>query len=65
MEWYDLSNTLPPEDENVLVVTRNGGIYINKVVYEYDDDGLGWFWEDGEDPEHLTHWTPLPSPPKK
>jgi hypothetical protein len=60
-EWIDIRDRLPSEMENCLIINTVGDI------------AVGWFeesdfecWDDRFHNHRLvTHWMPLPKPPKK
>ena len=51
-EWISVAKRLPDIGVEVLVYSENFGIHVDY----YDGDAFGYF--------HVTHWTPLPEPPK-
>lgn len=59
--WIKAEDGLPDNMEEVLVYT--GQI----MGVGYNDYKFGWTWrdEDGEIIENVTHWMPLPEPPKE
>lgn len=66
MKWHNIENVLPDKDQDVLVY-RGGYIGDLMSVYTYmgnneweDDYG---YWGTAEN-EGITHWMPLPIPPK-
>lgn len=66
--WISVEDELPPKEKNVLIWSSGSkevmmGYYIGRnwqrktnVFYSYVDDG-SW--------HNITHWMPLPQPPKK
>lgn len=66
--WISVEDELPPKEENVLIWSSGSkeamiGYYIGRNwqrktndFYSYVDDG---YWH------NVTHWMPLPAPPKK
>ena len=63
MNWIKIGEKYPEENEYVLAVD-NGDIYM--LQYAVDDKGIMHFWDvDGVYTKHnVTHWMPLPEPPK-
>lgn len=61
MEWISVNDMLPNDGQTV--VTTKNGIY---EIHEYENrrngwiDSKGWFWSMAT----VTHWMPLPEPPK-
>ena len=51
-EWISVAKRLPDIGVEVLVYSENFGIHVDY----YDGDAFGYF--------HVTHWMPLPQPPK-
>lgn len=74
MEWISVKEKLPPQGKPVLVFNKdrgcafigtkwNTGAYKSKTLdswITYDIDGTNRV-----DPEDITHWMPLPEPPKQ
>lgn len=61
LEWISVKDSLPEEDENVLIF--NGEI--NKACRMSWDNDQGWIWTHyGMEAYDVTHWMELPSPPK-
>lgn len=63
MNWISVDDRLPGETDNYLVVFCH---YTNVMRYSSVD---GWIWLDGKcvssnDNDDITHWQPLPEPPK-
>ena len=60
MDWIAVTDRLPEEAERVLVCWNDSFTYIGWRI-----DGL-WFYKDsdGFKDQNITHWMPLPSPPK-
>ena len=56
-EWVSVKDRLPEENTTVIVATDNGIVF--QCLYAYD----GWnLWEGNE--VNITHWQPMPQPPK-
>ena len=56
--WIPVTERLPEKNTAVIAVTDNGIVF--QCLYGYD----GWdLWEGNE--VHITHWMPLPEPPKE
>ena len=64
-EWISVEERLPEESCECLATSVNGVIYLLQYSYRYKafnatDDDDGDRWKLGG----LTHWMPLPEPPK-
>lgn len=66
--WISVEDRLPKEKQKVLVYMpadeRCDHEYICEALYNYAWHG----WEDADEPielEGITHWMPLPQPPRK
>ena len=58
-EWISVKDRLPEYgDGNVLIAYKQGGIYIDSWDEEYEE------WDDAGIDDDITHWMPLPEPPK-
>ena len=69
--WIPVSERLPEHDSNVLVAAKRDGEYVVKEMLFVDwsdpPDPPRPEWSDdwgGEEFENVTHWMPLPPPPK-
>ena len=63
MEWISVKDRLPDHKTQCIgyfEVAYSYGFNINEVFY---NDGR-WFW-DLDSIENITHWMPLPEPPKQ
>lgn len=60
MDWISVRDRLPEQEEYVAVYDAADGCV--SVAYTFE----GWWRTDGDaDPEQVTHWMPLPEPPKE
>ena len=56
-EWVSVKDRFPEENTTVIVATDNGIVF--QCLYAYD----GWdLWDDND--VNITHWQPMPQPPK-
>lgn len=69
-EWIDVKERLPENDDTVIAnyQCRGGAWRISEVIFDgYDQpdhlDKDAWY-VDGYVVERVTHWMPLPDPPK-
>ena len=63
-EWIRVEDRLPEEDEDVLAYIQDGYIKVACPFYQIDG-GKRWAWFGGDYMyENVTHWQPLPDPPK-
>jgi hypothetical protein len=61
MGWISVSDHLPPNDEPVLA----WGCGFIEIGW-YDQEDKLWYTDDFTyDKNDVTHWTPLPEPPKE
>ena len=63
-EWVSVEERLPVEAKKVLCVLElSGGPMVETGYYMGDE---GWYYTGIEAPHHgiVTHWIPLPTPPK-
>lgn len=61
--WISVEERLPEDYEDVVIIMRNGASSWYRVAYrEYG----GWSFGGGRRaPDEVTHWMPLPEPPKE
>lgn len=76
MEWISVKDKIPEEARNmggtgfsneVLVVDKEGDMYLTSYVYPWRNIELTGFNESGQHgliKEDVTHWMPLPEKPK-
>ena len=55
-EWISVDDELPEDSANVLVCHKNGLVTTNAWL------GANWWFKNERNP--ITHWMPLPQPPK-
>ena len=55
-EWIPVTERLPEDSDNVLVCHKNGLVTTNAWL------GAHWWFKNERNP--ITHWMPLPQPPK-
>lgn len=63
MKWIDVKDKAPGLGERILICGPKGGINIGRRHYE-DVNDLVTIEASGSD-RKITHWMPLPTPPKK
>ena len=57
-EWISVKDRLPEKDEIVIICTDDNFIYAGELI------GDTWFLDNDSWTETVTHWMPLPHPPK-
>lgn len=57
-EWISVKDRLPKEDEIVIICTDKNFIYAGELI------GDTWFLDNDSWTATVTHWMPLPQPPK-
>ena len=57
-EWISVDDRLPEKDEIVIICTDENFIYAGELI------GDTWFLDNDSWTETVTHWMPLPEPPK-
>lgn len=59
-EWVSVEERLPAPTENLVLVYDCTGV--NMAWYSY---AMGWMYRTGLPGVEITHWMPLPEPPKE
>ena len=57
-EWISVKDRLPEKDEIVIICTDENFIYAGELI------GDTWFLDNDSWTATVTHWMPLPEPPK-
>ena len=57
-EWISVKDRLPKNDEIVIICTDKNFIYAGELI------GNTWFLDNDSWTATVTHWMPLPQPPK-
>ena len=57
-EWISVDDRLPEKDEIVIICTDKNFIYAGELI------GDTWFLDNDSWTATVTHWMPLPEPPK-
>ena len=57
-EWISVEDRLPEKDEIVIICTNENFIYAGELI------GDTWFLDNDSWTATVTHWMPLPEPPK-
>ncbi len=57
-EWISVNDRLPEKDEIVIICTDKNFIYAGELI------GDTWFLDNDSWTATVTHWMPLPAPPK-
>lgn len=70
--WISVDERLPKPDEKVLILCKNGAMFVGKRTYRYSyGEELRWgvFTALGSvkvlNKGRVSHWMPLPEPPKE
>ena len=65
MKWIPIGERLPKDDGKVLAIVKEDGY--NRIAFVFNEGGRWWdcFYDyDGIRNVNVTHWMPLPEPPK-
>lgn len=63
-EWIYVKDRLPPQYESVLIAVKENDKY--EVDFGYIDERGEWtIFSDFDIGHEITHWMPLPEPPKE
>ena len=68
--WISVKDRLPDNDDFVLVIVsgKAGNITLDNAIelaqFSMDEGWILEMWPEWEDPK-VTHWMPLPEPPKE
>lgn len=69
MEWISVKDRLPDRDGNYLCCFQTGYIYTemydNNGFYDYEPEFISTEYEKIYHNNIVTHWMPLPEPPKE
>ena len=57
-EWISVKDRLPEDDEVVIICTDKNFVYAGELI------GDTWFLDNDSWTATVTHWMPLPEPPK-
>ena len=57
-EWVSVDDRLPDDDEVVIICTDKNFVYAGELI------GDTWFLDNDSWTATVTHWMPLPEPPK-
>lgn len=58
--WIDVKNESPEKTGDYLIFNTDGAVWI----YWYDEEYKEWYDDNGYQTESVTHWMPLPEPPR-
>lgn len=59
-KWIPVTERLPEKDKNVLIFIKDGDA-TDSIMVDFIDSTGQFFWNGSEE---ITHWMPLPAPPK-
>ena len=62
-EWISVEERLPKQSGKYIVCTKKGNVYQTKF-YSYPEN-KGGHWGQKDNGRSITHWMPLPDPPKE
>lgn len=60
--WTKVEDKLPSADMNVLTYRKDGSMEVDFIIKGFSE--VGWCGTITKDWDIITHWTPLPAPPK-
>ena len=63
-EWISVKDRLPEADKYVLVITAGGLFKTARCNFYKNGTEVCWATNDGLGEKAITHWMPLPQPPK-
>ena len=62
--WISVKDRLPEADKYVLVITAGGSFKTARCNFYKNGTEVCWATNDGLGEKAITHWMPLPQPPK-
>jgi hypothetical protein len=65
MEWISVKDKLPDQWLLVLVYTEHGGVEVDRYDMTLSDGTILFYGTREEYRSNVTHWMPLPEPPKQ
>lgn len=63
-EWISVKDKLPPPDKMVLIYLSHGVMKVDERFISLHKNQIG-NWRYTYPDDNITHWQPLPPPPKK
>ena len=63
-QWIPVTERLPEADKKVLVFTAGGSFKVARCNFYKNGTEVNWATNDGLGERAITHWMPLPKPPK-
>lgn len=64
VKWIPVSERLPEADKQVLVFTAHANVKVARCNFYKNGTEVNWATNDGLGERAITHWMPLPEPPK-
>ncbi len=64
-KWIPVVERLPDADKKVLVITASGSFKVARCNFYKNGTEVNWATNDGLGEKAITHWMPLPDPPKE
>lgn len=64
MEWIKIENQLPELNKKVLIYLSHGTIKVDERYKSLYKNQIG-AWRNTYPDKNITHWMPLPEPPKQ
>lgn len=53
------------DDGQEILITDGKEVWTDTVMFDYEDGVHFCYFDEGSDPESVTHWQPKPEPPKE
>jgi hypothetical protein len=67
MEWISVNKKMPPLNERVIALESDESDFYGDIykLFTHDNNGeITWYDDEGYSYGCVTHWMPLPKPPK-
>ena len=64
MQWISVKDKLPPKNVEVLVYSTVNGVRQDHYIQTLPNGTLEFYGDRDEYEWNVTHWMPLPKPPK-
>lgn len=63
-DWIDIGDGGFDDGQKILITDGNE-VWTDKVMFDIENGEHIFYFDSGSDPENVTHWQPLPKPPKE